>query len=251
MVSSVIIILLAVVPGEPVQHTGPGPAAATPKLVSWGDNASEEDPAGVAHRGGPVEPEEDCIKLFPPLVMTVYWSPVTSGSIPTHTADVLTTDDVPWHILHRVLRRNFTFHPSALTFDDSRWYLFLTKTWSSFKSSSWCCCYSEIQKLVQLAAEFSVCYHNRLRVGTWPATVSVRVTEYLCSLQSTHPCIKSRLWMSAYLLFSGVAKCRWIALWPPHPCDFFMQGICLEILQFTALKIILIDEYISYRNSLQ
>ena len=59
MVSSVIIILLAVVPGEPVQHTGPGPAAATPKLVSRGDNASEEDPAGVAHRGGPVEPEQE------------------------------------------------------------------------------------------------------------------------------------------------------------------------------------------------
>ena len=95
MVSSVIIILLAVVPGEPVQRTGPGPAAATPKLLSRGDNASEEDPAGVAHRGGPVEPEEDCIKLFPPLVLTVYWSPVTSGSIPTHTADVVTTDGVP------------------------------------------------------------------------------------------------------------------------------------------------------------
>ena len=130
-----------------------------------------------------------------PLIMTVYWSPVTSGSIPTHTADVLTADDVPWHILHRVLRRDFTFHPSALTFDDSRWYLFLTNTWSSFKSSSWCCCYSEIQKLVQLAAEFSVCYHNRLRVGTGPTSVSVRVTEYLCSLQSNHPCIISRLWM--------------------------------------------------------
>ena len=56
MVSSVIIILLAVVPGEPVQHTGPGPTAATAKLVSRGDNASEEDSAGVAHRGGPVEP---------------------------------------------------------------------------------------------------------------------------------------------------------------------------------------------------
>ena len=95
MVSSVIIILLAMVPGEPVQHTGPGPAAATLQLVSRGDNASEEDPAGVAHRSGPVEPEEDCIKLFPPLVLTVYWSPVTSGSIPTHTADVLTTDGVP------------------------------------------------------------------------------------------------------------------------------------------------------------
>ena len=83
------------VPGEPVQHTGPGPTAATPKLVSRGDNASEEDPAGVAHRGGPVEPEQEISPSSSNRDCVANWSPVTSGSISTHTADVLTTDDVP------------------------------------------------------------------------------------------------------------------------------------------------------------
>ena len=61
MVSSVMIILLAVVPGEPIHHTGPGPNAATPELLSRGNNTSEEDPAGVAHRGGPVEPGQEIV----------------------------------------------------------------------------------------------------------------------------------------------------------------------------------------------